>query len=106
MTQNHVLSKIWTPVYHFWRKINYFWKKWKERQDLNLRSSDLKSNALPTELRSQVIERSNISLYSLIWLISEYKKGHQVYNLPRNHEVCIYAKSAQLNSVFCLDFGF
>ena len=36
----------------------------------------------------------------------KYEKGNFLHDLPWNHEICIYAKSAHLNSVFCKDFEF
>ena len=83
--------------FHFWRKNMILMEK---KQDLNPRSSSLKLSAKPTELLSLVTDHSNILLY---WLIH-----HQTKHLKSNkyiiyHEICIYAKSAHPNSVFCLN---
>ena len=36
----------------------------------------------------------------------KYTKGIFLHELPWNHEICIYTKSAHLNSVFCQNFEF
>ena len=77
-------------------------KQWK-KQDLNLRSSSLKSSAIPTELPSLVTNHGNILLYLLI--------HHQTKNMKSNkytcyHEICNNAKSPHPNPVFCLDLEF
>ena len=95
---------IWTPVFHFWRKNMILMKKkqWK-KQDLNLRSSSLKSSAIPTELPSLVTDCGNILLYLLIHHQTKPMKSNK-YTIY--HEICIYAKSPHPNSVFCLNLEF
>ena len=37
---------------------------------------------------------------------SKYIKGNFLHDLLGSHEICVYAKSAHPNSVFCLDYEF
>ena len=74
-------------------------KQWK-KQDLNLRSSSLKSSTIPTKLPSLVTDCGNILLHLLI--------HHQTKHLKSNkytiyHEICINAKSPHPNSGFYLN---
>ena len=59
-------------------------KQWK-KQDLNLRSSSLKSSAIPTELPSLVTDYWNILLYLLIHHQTKHMKSN---NLPQNLHLC------------------
>ena len=77
-------------------------KQWK-KQDLNLRSSSLKSSAIPTELPSLVTDYGNILLYLLIHHQTKHMKSNK-YTFY--HKVCIYAKSPHPNSFFCLNLEF
>ena len=72
-------------------------KQWK-KQDLNLRSSSLKSSAIPTELSSLVTDYGNILSYLLIHYQIKHMKSNK-YTIYR--ENCIYTKSPRPNSVFC-----
>ena len=77
-------------------------KQWK-KQDLNLRSSSLKSSAIPTELPSLVKDIVKILLYLLVHHQTKHMKSNK-YTIY--HEICIYAKSPHPDSVFCLNLEF
>ena len=77
-------------------------KQW-QKQDLNLRSSSLKSSAIPTELSGLVTDYGNILLYLLIHYQTKHMKSNK-YTIY--HENCIYTKSPHPNSVFCQNLEF
>ena len=75
-------------------------KQWK-KQDLNLRSSSLKSSAIPTELPSLVTDYGNILLYLFLHHQTKHMKSNK-YTIY--HEICIYAKFP--HPVFCQNLEF
>ena len=62
-------------------------------------------NALPTELFSYRIVQNSIGVINVNYKLNRQKVNEYIIHIEIM-KFAIYAKSAQLNSVFCLDFEF